>query len=94
MASHFEDFCELQTFKPHRPSSFFEVLYLYRHGYLLIALVAFSAARAQFSLIAAWFQRAMFFWGLVLATEVAFVVIVVMRIVAALFVVVVAIAAS
>jgi hypothetical protein len=94
MASHFKDFCELQTFEPHRPSSFFEVLYLYRHGTLLIALVAFSAARAQFSLIAARFRRAMFFWGLILATEVAFVVIVVMRVVAAPFVVVVAIAAS
>ncbi len=56
--------------------------------------MAFSAARAQFSLIAARFRHVMFFWGLVLATEVAFVVIVVMRIVAALFVVVVAIAAS
>ena len=57
-------------------------------------MLTFSAARAQFSLIAARFRRAMFFWGLVLATEVAFVVIVVMRVVAALFIVVVAIAAT
>ena len=60
----------------------------------LIVMLTFSAARAQFSLIAARFRHAMFFWGLVLATEVAFVVIVVMRVVAALFVVVIAIAAA
>jgi len=70
MASHFEDFCELQTFEAHRPSSFFEVLYLCRLVIFLVAL-AVSAARAQFSLIVARFRRAMFFWGLVLATEVA-----------------------
>ena len=61
---------------------------------ILLVAMAFSAARAQFSLIVARFRRTMFFWGLVLATEVAFVVIVVMRVVAALFVVVVAIAAA
>jgi len=60
----------------------------------LVALLTFSAARAQFSLIVARFRHAMFFWGLVLATEVAFVVIVVMRVMAALFVVVDAIAAA
>jgi hypothetical protein len=58
----------------------------------LVAMLTFSAARAQFSLIVARFRRTMFFWGLVLATEVAFVVV--MRVVAALFVVVVAIAAA
>ena len=58
----------------------------------LIAL-AFSAACAQFpSFIVAWFRRAMFFRRLVLATEVAFVVMV--RVMAALSVVVVAIAAA
>jgi len=61
---------------------------------IFLVALAVSAARAQFSLIAARFRRAMFFLGLVLATEVAFVVIVVMRIVAALFIVVVAIAAA
>ena len=61
---------------------------------ILLVAMAFSAARAQFSLIVAQFWHTMFFWGLVLATEVAFVVIVVMRIVAALFVVVIAIAAA
>ena len=35
-----------------------------------------SRACAYFSLIVARFRRAMFFWGLILATEVAFVVVV------------------
>ncbi len=61
---------------------------------IFLLAMAFSAARAQFSLIITWFQRTMFFWGLVLATEVAFVVVIVMRVVAALFVVVIAIAAA
>ena len=59
---------------------------------IFLLAMAFSAARAQFSLIVARFRRTMFFWGLVLATEVVFVVV--MRVVAALFVVVVAIAAA
>ena len=61
--------------------------------FFLLAM-AFSAARAQHSLIVTRLWRTMFFWGLVLATEVAFIVIVVMRIVTALFVVVVVIAAA
>jgi len=60
---------------------------------ILLVALAFSVARAQFSLIVARFRRVMFFWGLVLATEVAFVVLV-MRVIAALSVVVVAIAAA
>ena len=60
---------------------------------ILLVAMAFSAARAQFSLIVARFWRAVFFWGLVLATEVAFIVLV-MCIVAALSVVVVAITAA
>ena len=61
---------------------------------ILLVALCLSTARAQFSLIVARFRRTMFFWGLVLATEVAFVVIVVMRVVAALFVIVIAIAAA
>ncbi len=61
---------------------------------IFLLAMAFSAIRAQHSLIVARLWRTMFFWGLVLATEVAFVVVVVMRAVAALFVVVVAIAAA
>jgi len=60
---------------------------------IFLVALAVSAACAQFrSLIVARFRRAMFFWGLVLATEVAFVVMV--RIIAALSVVVIAIAAA
>ena len=59
---------------------------------IFLLTMAFSAARAQHSLIVARLRRTMFFWGLLLATEVAF--IVVMHVVAALFVVVVAIAAA
>ncbi len=62
---------------------------------MILLSMAFSAARAQFSLIVApRSRRTMFFWGFVLATEVAFDVIVVMRVVAVLFVVVVASAAA
>jgi len=61
---------------------------------ILLIAMAFSAACTQFSLIVTRFWHAMFFWGLVLATEVAFIVIVVMRVVVALFVVGVAIAAA
>ena len=61
---------------------------------IFLLAMAFSAARAQHSLIVARLWHTMFFWGLVLATEVAFVVAVVMRVMAALFVVVVAIAAA
>ena len=50
---------------------------------IFLLAMAFSAARAQFSLIVARFWRAMFFWGLVLATEVAFVFVVVVAIAAA-----------
>jgi len=60
---------------------------------ILLVALALSAARAQFSLIVARFWSAKFFWGLVLATEVVFVVLV-MRIMAALSVVVVAISAA
>ena len=59
---------------------------------IFLVAMAFFAVRAQHSLIVARLWRTMFFWGLVLATEVAFVVV--MRVVAALFVVVVAIAAA
>jgi len=60
---------------------------------ILLVALALSADRAKFSLIVARFRRAIFFWGLVLATEVAFAVLV-MRIMAALPVVVVAITAA
>ncbi len=60
---------------------------------ILLVVLALSAARAQFSLIVARFRRAMFFWGLVLATKVAFVVLVIC-VMAAFSVVVVAIAAA
>jgi len=59
---------------------------------IFLLAMAFYAARARHSLIVARLRRTMFLWGLVLATEVAFVVV--MRVVAALFVVVVAIAAA
>jgi hypothetical protein len=59
---------------------------------IFLFAMAFFAVRAQHSLIVAHLWRTMFFWGLVLATEVAFVVV--MRVVTALFVVVVAIAAA
>jgi len=59
---------------------------------IFLLAMAFSAARAQHSLIVARLWHTMFFWGLVLATEVAFVMV--MHVVAALFVVVVAIAAA
>ena len=62
---------------------------------IFLVALAFSAACARFrSFIVARFWRMMFVRRLILATEVAFVVIVVMRVVAALFVVVVAIAAA
>ncbi len=51
-----------------------------------------SHARAYFSLIVARFRRAMFFWGLILATKVAFVVVV--GVVRALIVVVVVVHAA
>jgi len=60
---------------------------------IFLVALAFSAACAQFSLIVARLRRAMFFWGLALATEVAFIVLV-MRVVAALSVVVIAITAA
>ena len=59
---------------------------------IFLLAMAFSAIHAQHSLIVARLWHTMFFWGLVLATEVAFVVV--MRVVAALFVVVIAIAAA
>jgi hypothetical protein len=60
---------------------------------IFLVALAISAACARFrSLIVARFRRAMFFWGLVLSTEVALIVMV--RIMAALSVVVVAIAAA
>ena len=60
---------------------------------ILLVALALSAACAQFFLIVAQIWHAMFFWGLVLATEVAFVVLV-MCVMAALPVVVVAITAA
>ena len=60
---------------------------------ILLVALALSAACAQFSLIVALFRRVMFFWGLVLATEVVFVVLE-MHVMAALPVVVVAITAA
>ncbi len=57
---------------------------------VLLVAMAFSAARAQFSLIVARFRRAMFFWEFALATEVGFVVLVI-RVMAVFSVVVVAI---
>jgi len=60
---------------------------------ILLVALALSAARAQFSLIIARFRHAMFFWGLVLATKVAFIVLVI-RVMAAFSGVVVAIAAA
>ena len=86
MASHFEDPYELRTFGPHRPSFFFKVIFL-------VAL-AVSAACARFcSFIVARLWRTMVVRRLILATEVAFVVMV--RVMAALsVVVVVAIAAA
>ena len=59
---------------------------------IFLLAMTFYAARARHSLIVARLRRTMFLWGLVLATEVAFVVV--MRVVAALFIVVVAIAAA
>jgi hypothetical protein len=90
----------LKIFASCRPSSHIDLPLFSRYFtcvdmvIFLVAMLTFSAARAQFSLIAARFRHAMFFWGLVLATEVGFIVIVVMRVVAALFVVVVVIAAA
>ena len=60
---------------------------------ILLVALALSAAHAQFSLIVAQFRRAMFFWRLILATEVTFIVLV-MHVMAALLVVVVAINAA
>ena len=81
-----------------RPSSridlpLFSRYFTYIDMVILLVALALSAACAQFSLIVAQIRHAMFFWGLVLATEVAFVVLV-MRIMAALPVVVVAITAA
>ena len=81
-----------------RPSSHIDLpLFLRYFTYIdmviLLVALALSAAHAQFSLIVARFRRAMFFWRLILATEVTFIVLV-MHVMAALLVVVVAINAA
>jgi len=50
MASHFEDFCKLQTFEPHRPSSFFEVLYPVSTGNFLRHACHLRCLRLSFCL--------------------------------------------
>ena len=82
-----------------RPSSHIDLPLFSRHFtcidmVIFLVAMAFFAVRAQHSLTVARLWHTMFFWGLVLATEVAFIVVGVMRIVAALFVVVIAIAAA
>ena len=46
MASHFEDSCKMETFEPHRPSSFFEVFYPVSTGNFLRRARRVSAACA------------------------------------------------
>jgi hypothetical protein len=50
MASHFEDSCEMQTFGPHRPSSFFEEFYPVSTGNFLRRARRLRCLRLSFCL--------------------------------------------
>ena len=50
MASHFEDSCEMQTFGPHRPSSFFEEFYPVSTGNFLRRARPLRCLRLSFCL--------------------------------------------